>query len=71
MKTSRAVAVWNQYQAMLSCKLAKYPLWQLRATTAMPFWMPTDPVLVMEGARMEPARQTVLARTLQCGSALN
>lgn len=52
----RAVAVWNEYQAMLT-KLAKYPLWQLRATTAMPFWMPTDPVLVMEGARMEPARR--------------
>lgn len=54
--TSRAVAVWTQYQAMLD-KLKKYPLWQLRATTAMPFWMPTDPVLVMEGARLERARR--------------
>lgn len=54
--TSRAVAVWTQYQAMLN-NLAKYPLWQLRATTAMPFWMPTDPVLVMEGSRLERARR--------------
>jgi hypothetical protein len=54
--TQRAAAVWTQYQAMLTM-LAKYPLWQLRATTAMPFWMPTDPVLVMEGGRLEPARR--------------
>lgn len=54
--TSRAAAVWKQHQAMLT-ELAKYPLWKLRATTSMPFWMPTDPVLVMEGARLEPARR--------------
>ena len=54
--TSRAAAVWKQYQTMQT-ELAKYPLWQLRATTAMPFWMPTDPVLVMEGARLDPGRR--------------
>ncbi len=57
--TPRAVAVWTQYQALLT-KLSQYPLWQLRATTAMPFWMPTDPVLVMEGARLEPGRRNGL-----------
>ena len=54
--TSRAIAVWNQYQALLNM-LIDYPTWQLRATTALPFSLPTDPVLVMEGARLQPVRR--------------
>jgi hypothetical protein len=53
---SDAIAVWNLYEALLAT-LAKYPLWQLRATTAMPFALPSDPVLVMEGARLQPVRR--------------
>lgn len=54
--TSRAVAVWTQYEALLNM-LASHPDWQLRATTAMPFSVPTDPVLVMEGSRLQPAQR--------------
>src|SRR5689334_12190279 len=54
--TSRAIAVWNQYQALLNM-LIDYPTWQLRATTAPLFSLPTDPVLVMEGARLQPVRR--------------
>lgn len=53
---SRAAAVWTQHQATLT-KLAQHPDWQLRATSASPFWLPTDPVLLMEGARLEPVRR--------------
>ena len=31
--------------------------WELVAGPAAPFWMPTDPVLVMEGKRLEPVRR--------------
>jgi hypothetical protein len=34
-----------------------HPGWQLSATTAIPFSLPTDPVLVMEGARLQPVRR--------------
>lgn len=54
--TSRAIAVWNQYEALLNM-LTPHRGWQLRATTAMPFSLPTDPVLVMEGARLQPVRR--------------
>jgi hypothetical protein len=53
---SQAIKVWNEYQKLLNM-LVQYPLWQLRATTAMPFSLPTDPVLVMEGARLQPVRR--------------
>lgn len=44
--------------------------WQLDAVPAPPFWMPTDPVLVIEGKRIEPVRRngpgtTIAARTDQ------
>ena len=54
--TSRAIEVWNQYETLLKM-LVQHPGWQLRATTAMPFSLPTDPVLVMEGARLQPVRR--------------
>lgn len=53
---SLAAAIWTQYQAM-TAMLAQYPDWQLRIVAASPFWMPTDPVLVMEGDRLEPVRR--------------
>lgn len=53
---SLANTVWNQFQAMVTA-LAPHADWQLRAVAAAPFWMPTDPVLVMEGNRLEPARR--------------
>jgi hypothetical protein len=31
--------------------------WELDAIPADPFWMPTDPVLVLEGSRLEPVRR--------------
>jgi len=31
--------------------------WELDAIPADPFWLPTDPVLVMEGSRLEPVRR--------------
>lgn len=42
--------------------------WQLDAVPAPAFWMPTDPVLVIEGKRIEPVRRngpgtTIAART--------
>lgn len=54
--SSLAAAVWTQHQATIAA-LAPFPNWQLRAVAASPFWMPTDPVLVMEGDRLEPVRR--------------
>jgi hypothetical protein len=53
---SLAAAVWTQFQATIAA-LAPYPDWQLRAVPGPAFWMPTDPVLVMEGNRLEPVRR--------------
>ncbi len=44
--------------ATVAAALAALPDdWELDAIPAAPFWMPTDPVLVMEGDRLEPARR--------------
>jgi hypothetical protein len=53
---SFAGAVWTQHQATQTA-LAPFPDWQLRTVPAPPFWAPTDPVLVMEGSRLEPVRR--------------
>jgi len=49
--------VVSAYQAV-SAALAALPNdWELDAVPAAPFWMPTDPVLVMEGDRLGPVRR--------------
>jgi hypothetical protein len=54
--SSLAALIWFQHQAM-SATLAPYLDWEIRAIPAPPFWMPTDPVLIMEGDRLEPVRR--------------
>jgi hypothetical protein len=51
---SLADEVWTQYQAILQ-ELSQYPQWQLASAPAPSFWLPTDPVVIMEGDRIEPA----------------
>ena len=38
--------------------------WRLDAVPAAPFSLPTDPVLVMQGDRIEPVRRNGPARTI-------
>jgi hypothetical protein len=54
--TSLAAQVWTAYAAM-SAALAPFPSWVLRAEPAAPFWMPADPVVLMEGDRVQPVRR--------------
>jgi len=55
--TTLAGQVVTAYQAVTTAlnKLAQD--WELDAVPADPFWLPTDPVLVMEGNRLEPVRR--------------
>ncbi|GAB5446017.1 hypothetical protein [Gymnodinialimonas sp.] len=48
------VAAYNSVDAAL--KAHKHH-WQLEASNAQPFWHPTDPVLAIEGDRIEPVRR--------------
>jgi hypothetical protein len=52
--TSLAYDVWNQFNLIVK-ELASYPNWQMASSPAPSFWMPTDPVVIMEGDRIEPA----------------
>lgn len=54
--SSLAYNVWTQYQAVTEA-LANYPAWTISSAPADPFYLPTDPVLLMEGNRMEPVRR--------------
>ena len=54
--TSLAAEVWQQYQSVLTV-IANEPEWEIKAHPSSPFWLPTDPVVVMEGKRIEPARR--------------
>lgn len=58
---SRAAAVGARYQAMLEA-LRPHPDWLLRPVPAPPFWLPTDPVLLVEGRRVEPVLRNGRAR---------
>jgi hypothetical protein len=49
-----AAAVVSAYQAAAA---ALPDAWELDVAPADPFWMPTDPVLVLEGDRLEPVRR--------------
>jgi hypothetical protein len=53
---SNAVAVWTAYQAVLT-ELAPLPDAVLQGVPAPPFWLPNDPVVVMQGDRIEPVRR--------------
>ncbi|MET3724606.1 hypothetical protein [Sphingomonas trueperi] len=51
-----AAQVWTAWQAVRAA-LPDQSDWVLQATPERPFWAPTDPVLVMEGDRIEPVRR--------------
>ena len=55
--TALAGQVVTAYQAVASALNALPGDWELDAVPAGPFWLPTDPVLVMEGNRLEPVRR--------------
>ncbi len=54
--TSAAGQVWRAYEALVAA-LKSHKEWEIRATPGPAFWTPTDPVLVMEGDRLEPVRR--------------
>ena len=49
--------VVSAYRTVAAALAALPDGWELDAIPAPPFWQPTDPVLVMEGDRLEPARR--------------
>lgn len=53
---SLADMVWTAWQAVLA-GLPDRATWTLQASPGTPFWVPTDPVLVIEGDRIEPVRR--------------
>jgi hypothetical protein len=52
--TSLAAQVVSAYQVVASALSALPDDWELDAVPADPFWLPTDPVLVLEGSMLEP-----------------
>ncbi len=58
-----ADAVWTQVQAVTQA-LQATPSYQLRTVPAPPFWLPTDPVLLIEGDRVEPVRRNGATSTI-------
>ena len=52
-----AGGVVSAYQTVAAALGALPDGWELDAVPARPFWMPADPVLVMEGDRLEPVRR--------------
>lgn len=52
----KLVAAYGVVKAALSA-LQPAQHWTLEATNAQPFWHPTDPVLAIEGDRIEPVRR--------------
>jgi hypothetical protein len=55
--TTLAGQVVGAYQTVSAALDALKDNWELDAVPAAPFWLPTDPVLVMEGDRLEPVRR--------------
>ena len=55
--TALAGQVVSAYQAVTTALNALAQNWELDAVPAAPFWLPTDPVLVVEGNRLEPVRR--------------
>jgi hypothetical protein len=54
---SLAAQVVSAYQVVAAALSALPDGWELDAVPADPFWLPTDPVLVLEGSRLEPVRR--------------
>ncbi|WP_057937836.1 hypothetical protein [Algoriphagus resistens] len=50
---SLAFGVWNSYQVLVNA-MKDYPEWKMQCIPAPSFWMPTDPVIIMEGDKIEP-----------------
>jgi hypothetical protein len=55
--TALAGQVVTAYQAVTTALNALQQNWELDAIPADPFWTPTDPVLVLEGNKLEPVRR--------------
>lgn len=55
--TALAAQVVVAYQDVAAALNALPENWELDAIPAEPFWQPTDPVLVLEGNRLEPVRR--------------
>jgi hypothetical protein len=55
--TTLAGQVVVAYQTVAAALGALPDGWELDAVPADPFWLPTDPVVVLEGSRIEPARR--------------
>lgn len=51
-----AQAVWNTFQT-LQTALALLPNFELASVPAPNFWLPTDPTVLVQGDRVEPARR--------------
>jgi hypothetical protein len=58
-----AYALWNELDAFKK-DLTDHPDWQLMAAPAPNYWLPTDPVAVMKGSRLEPVRRNGIAANL-------
>ena len=55
--TCLAGQVVSAYQTVAAALSALPQNWELDAVPADPFWLPTDPVLVLEGSRLAPVRR--------------
>ncbi len=65
--TSKAYLVYQAFQAFKTA-MADYPNWNFFATPSSPFWMPTDPVAVIEGNKIEPIIRNGTAQYLSIRS---
>jgi hypothetical protein len=61
---SLAGQVVSAYQAVAAALSPLPDGWELDAVPADPFWLPTDPVLVLEGSRLEPVRRNGPAQSI-------
>ncbi|MFZ6678812.1 hypothetical protein [Undibacterium sp. Tian12W] len=54
--SSLAYKVWDNYQVVQNA-LAAYPAWQVQCTKSDAFYLPNEPLVLMQGDMMEPARR--------------
>ena len=62
--TTLAGQVVSAYQVVAAALAALPDGWELDAVPAPSFWLPTDPVLVLEGDRLEPVRRNGPTRVI-------
>ncbi|MCB1087154.1 MAG: hypothetical protein KDM63_08925, partial [Verrucomicrobiae bacterium] len=60
---SLAEDVWSRFQ-VLAEMIKSHPDWEIRGLPATPFWLPTDPVVVVEGDRIEPVRRNGASKNI-------